>query len=43
MMADIMHICAHEGISWEQLAARSRRQFEQEEAQSVQAEVDSPP
>jgi hypothetical protein len=32
IMADIMHICARQGMSWEQLLARSRAQFEREEA-----------
>jgi hypothetical protein len=43
MMADLMHICAHEGISWEQLVARSRAQFVQAEAQSDQAAIDPSP
>jgi hypothetical protein len=33
MMADIMHICRREAISWEKLVARSRAQFEREEAE----------
>ncbi len=33
IVADIMHICARQGISWESLAARSRSQFEREEVQ----------
>ena len=33
IMADIMHICARQGMSWEQLLARSRAQFEIEENQ----------
>lgn len=33
MMTDIMHICAHEGLSWEQLTARSRSLFEREEGE----------
>jgi hypothetical protein len=40
MMADIMHICAHQGMSWDQLVTRSRAQFEREEAEDV--DVDSP-
>ena len=33
IVADIMHICARQGISWEELMTRSRAQFEREEAQ----------
>jgi hypothetical protein len=33
MMADIMHICRREGLSWERLVAHSRAQFEREEAE----------
>jgi hypothetical protein len=36
ILADIMHICAREGISWDTLVARSRAQFEYEEAASEQ-------
>jgi hypothetical protein len=36
ILTDIMHICARQGISWENLAARSRAQFEREEAHSSQ-------
>lgn len=32
ILTDLMHICARQGISWEDLAARSRVQFEREEA-----------
>ena len=42
MMADIMHICAHQGISWEQLVTRSRVQFEGEEAEVPHERVDLP-
>ena len=42
MMADIMHICANQGMSWDQLVTRSRAQFEREEAEDVDADVDSP-
>jgi hypothetical protein len=34
ILADIMHICAREGLSWDTLVARSRAQFEREEAES---------
>ncbi|MGE5195262.1 MAG: hypothetical protein ACM3U2_22440 [Deltaproteobacteria bacterium] len=37
IMADIMHICARQGMSWEQLLARSRAQFEREEAEATHA------
>ncbi len=37
IMADIMHICARQGMSWEQLLARSRAQFEREEAEVAHA------
>lgn len=30
--ADMMHICAREGISWESLLERGHAQFEREEA-----------
>jgi hypothetical protein len=33
IVADIMHICARQGMSWETLVTRSRAQFEREEAQ----------
>lgn len=33
IVADIMHICARQGMSWEDLESRSRAQFEREEAQ----------
>ena len=33
IMSDIMHICARQGMSWEDLLTRSRAQFEREEAQ----------
>jgi hypothetical protein len=39
IMADIMHICARQGMSWEQLLARSRAQFEREEAAVAQTTV----
>lgn len=42
MMADIMHICASQGISWEDLVARSREQFDREEMEVVPEEVDAP-
>lgn len=32
IVADIMHICARQGMSWETLVTRSRAQFEREEA-----------
>jgi hypothetical protein len=35
--ADMMHICAREGISWETLLQRGQAQFEQEEATSSSA------
>jgi hypothetical protein len=38
IMADIMHICARQRMSWEQLLARSRAQFEREEAEVAHAE-----
>ena len=41
MMADIMHICTHQGMSWEQLVTRSRAQFDREEAEVVHEGVDS--
>jgi hypothetical protein len=34
ILADIRHICARQGISWEDLTARSRAQFEREEAET---------
>ena len=37
--SDIMHICARQGMSWEQLLARSRAQFEREEAAVAQTTV----
>ena len=43
MMADIMHICARQGISWEELVARSRAQFEGEEVEVAHESVDLPP
>ena len=36
IVADIMHICAREGLSWDTLVARSRAQFEREVAESEQ-------
>lgn len=33
IVADIMHICARQGVSWENLVTRSRAQFDREEAQ----------
>ena len=33
IMTDIMHICARQGMSWDNLVSRSRAQFEREEAQ----------
>ncbi|MGQ0637533.1 MAG: hypothetical protein ACT4QC_23240 [Planctomycetaceae bacterium] len=36
ILADIMHICAREGLSWDALVARGRAQFEREEAQLEQ-------
>jgi hypothetical protein len=30
LTADLMHICQHEGISWEQVVKRSHDQFERE-------------
>jgi len=39
IMSDIMHICARQGMSWEQLLARSRAQFEREEAEVSQETV----
>ncbi|HLJ12307.1 MAG TPA: hypothetical protein VKU82_14020 [Planctomycetaceae bacterium] len=33
IVTDIMHICARQGMSWEQLVTRGRAQFEREEAQ----------
>lgn len=33
MLADIMHICARQGLAWDTLLARGRSQFEREEAQ----------
>jgi len=41
IMADIMHICVREGLSWEQLLSRSRAQFEREETQIADACVGS--
>ena len=41
IMADIMHICDRQGMSWEQLLARSRAQFEREEAEVAHASVGS--
>jgi hypothetical protein len=35
ILCDIMHICARQGMSWEQLVARSRAQFEREEAEAA--------
>ena len=34
---DMMHICEHEGISWDQVVEKSREQFAQEEYQTCQA------
>jgi hypothetical protein len=39
ILCDIMHICARQGVSWEQLVARSRAQFEREEAEAAQGSV----
>lgn len=33
IIADVMHICARQGMSWEELLTRSQSQFELEEAQ----------
>lgn len=33
IIADMMHICVRQGISWDDLVARSRAQFEREEDQ----------
>ena len=33
IVADIMHLCARQGMSWENIVTRSRAQFEREEAQ----------
>jgi hypothetical protein len=41
MMADIMQICAHQGMSWKQLVDRSRAKFEREEAAVVHEGVAS--
>ncbi len=38
IMADIMHICARQGMSWEQLLVRSRAQFEREETETAHAD-----
>jgi hypothetical protein len=32
VVTDIMHICARQGMSWENLVTRSRAQFDREEA-----------
>jgi hypothetical protein len=39
ILTDIMHICARQGIAWEDLAARSRAQFEREEADVASREM----
>jgi hypothetical protein len=39
ILTDIMHMCARQGISWEDLAARSRAQFEREEAEVTSHEM----
>lgn len=36
IMADMMHICQREGISWETLVERGQAQFAHEEADSCQ-------
>lgn len=41
MLADIMHICAHQGLSWEDLVTRSREQFDREEVEDVCDGVDA--
>ncbi len=35
IICDMMHICARQGLSWDQLVARSRAQFEREEAEAA--------
>lgn len=37
ILTDIMHICTRQGMSWENLVARSRAQFEREEAELATA------
>lgn len=41
ILSDIMHICARQGMSWEHLVARSRAQFEREEAEVAREAVAS--
>lgn len=31
LTADVMHICRHEGIAWNQIVQRGQKQFEREE------------
>jgi hypothetical protein len=38
ILADVMHICVRQRMSWETLVARARAQFEHEEAQAIQAD-----
>lgn len=40
MLADLMHICAHQGMSWEDLVARSREQFDREEIEADHESLD---
>ena len=42
MMTDIMHICARQGMSLEQLIARSRAQYEREEADADSEDIVDP-
>lgn len=35
VLTDVMHICARQGLRWENLVGRSRAQFEREEADYV--------
>lgn len=41
IVADIMHICARQGMSWDNLVTRSRAQFDREEAQVSHETVSS--
>ncbi|MGQ0633518.1 MAG: hypothetical protein ACT4QC_02815 [Planctomycetaceae bacterium] len=42
ILADVMHICARQGIRWEELVARSRVEFEAEEARHAESALSEP-
>jgi hypothetical protein len=43
ILTDVMHICARQGIRWEDLVSRSRAEFEAEENRRIDAALSEPP